>query len=190
MPVVVVGGPGRNVGKTSLICGIIANLPEYSWIAIKVTSDDHGSPEALWEREGSVLSSDTARFRSAGAHRAFLLTGNEDQWPALLQDLKGRVEQQPAAFIFESNRIVKFLRPDVYLAVRSPEEGASKPSFQLLEHLTNATVLRDRRDEFIPGTQPTFKLADLTHLSPELQQWLRDRLPRSEQETFGIEGRM
>jgi hypothetical protein len=179
MPIVVVGGSGQNVGKTSLICGIIASLPEYAWIAVKVTSDSHDSPQPLWEEDRSDLARDTARFLAVGARRAFLVTGNEDQWPALLQDLKGRVDES-VSFIFESNRIVNVLRPDVYLAVRSSQKRELKPSFQSLAHLTDATVLRDEQDDVIPGRQPIFKLADPSQLSPDVLQWLRDRLARPE----------
>ena len=36
MAVVVVGGGGRGAGKTSLVCGVIAALPEMQWVAVKI----------------------------------------------------------------------------------------------------------------------------------------------------------
>jgi hypothetical protein len=179
MPIVVVGGSGRNVGKTSLICGIIASLPEFPWVAVKVTSDIHGSFEALWEEDRTALSSDTARFRTFGARRAFLFSGGEDDWRISLLNLKERVGES-ASIIFESNRIVNLVRPDVYLAVRDLEGQEAKPSFQSLAHLTDATVVQGKEDEFIPAPKPAFKLADLTRVSPELRQWLREKLAKTE----------
>jgi len=41
MAIIVVGGSNRGVGKTSLVCGLIAALPEYRWTAVKITTDDH-----------------------------------------------------------------------------------------------------------------------------------------------------
>ena len=44
MAIIVVGGSNRGVGKTALVCGLIAALPEYRWAAIKITSRDHKQP--------------------------------------------------------------------------------------------------------------------------------------------------
>jgi hypothetical protein len=41
MAIIVVGGSNRGVGKTSLVCGLIAALPEYRWTAVKITTHDH-----------------------------------------------------------------------------------------------------------------------------------------------------
>ena len=40
--VVVVGGHTRNIGKTQLVCDLIAALPEAEWIAGKITQYGHG----------------------------------------------------------------------------------------------------------------------------------------------------
>ena len=42
MAVVVVGGGGRGVGKTALVCGVIAALPEMQWVAVKIAGHEHG----------------------------------------------------------------------------------------------------------------------------------------------------
>ena len=39
MSVVVVGGNTRNIGKTSVVAGLIAAMPEKLWTAIKIVSD-------------------------------------------------------------------------------------------------------------------------------------------------------
>lgn len=44
MAIIVVGGSNRGVGKTTLVCGLIAALPEYRWNAIKITTHDHPQP--------------------------------------------------------------------------------------------------------------------------------------------------
>ena len=49
MPLIVVGGSGRNVGKTSLVCGLIEALREYRWVAVKVTGHEHGVSAPVWE---------------------------------------------------------------------------------------------------------------------------------------------
>src|SRR6266436_1909073 len=38
MAIIVVGGHTRNIGKTSVVAGLIAALPEMHWTAFKVTA--------------------------------------------------------------------------------------------------------------------------------------------------------
>jgi len=44
MAIIVVGGSNRGVGKTTLVCALIAALPEYRWNAVKITTHDHKQP--------------------------------------------------------------------------------------------------------------------------------------------------
>jgi hypothetical protein len=44
MAIIVVGGSNRGVGKTALVCGLIAALPEYHWAAVKITTHEHKQP--------------------------------------------------------------------------------------------------------------------------------------------------
>jgi len=85
---VVVGGHTRSIGKTQLVCDIIAAFPKTDWIAGKITQYGHGvcaqngencdcAPTehvcALdWERS-SDTGTDSSRFLAAGAKRSFWL---------------------------------------------------------------------------------------------------------------------
>src|ERR1700719_667304 len=42
MPLIVIGRHPRSVGKTSVVAGLIAALPEYNWTALKITQYGHG----------------------------------------------------------------------------------------------------------------------------------------------------
>lgn len=44
MAIIVVGGSNRGVGKTTLVCALIAALPEYNWNAVKISTHDHRQP--------------------------------------------------------------------------------------------------------------------------------------------------
>ena len=84
----VVGGHTRSIGKTQLVCDIIAAFPKTEWVAGKITQYGHGvcaqngencdcAPEehvcALdWETRADT-GTDSARFLAAGAKRAFWL---------------------------------------------------------------------------------------------------------------------
>jgi hypothetical protein len=71
MAIIVVGGSNRGVGKTALVCGLIAALPEYRWTAVKITTHDHpqpvttgrpGAPEILAPHHPHGLRSTTFRY--------------------------------------------------------------------------------------------------------------------------------
>src|SRR5690242_6766367 len=86
MAIVVIGGHSRNVGKTSVVAGLIAALPDYNWTALKITQFGHGEcsadgepcdcvPEercwAITEERDRSGESDSSRFLVAGAKKAF-----------------------------------------------------------------------------------------------------------------------
>ena len=87
MAILVVGGSGRGVGKTALVCGLIAALPEFRWTGVKITTDDHGMGEPIWEETDPGQGSDTARYLSAGAVRALLVTAPMSDFSNLLFEL-------------------------------------------------------------------------------------------------------
>jgi hypothetical protein len=86
--VVVVGGHTRTIGKTQLVCDIIAAFPKTRWIAGKITQYGHGvcaqnghdcdcAPDEhlcaiSWE-ESANTGTDSSRFLAAGAQRSFWL---------------------------------------------------------------------------------------------------------------------
>src|SRR5712692_1749586 len=42
MKLIVVGGHSRNIGKTSVMAGLIRGLPSLGWTAVKITQYGHG----------------------------------------------------------------------------------------------------------------------------------------------------
>src|ERR1022692_1315715 len=85
MPVIIIGGHTRSVGKTSVVAGLIAALRDLHWTALKITQYGHGvcsangeacdcaTADHSWavteERDRSG-ESDTSRFLAAGAVQA------------------------------------------------------------------------------------------------------------------------
>ncbi len=142
MAIVVVGGHTRNIGKTSVVAGIIAALPAFSWTAFKITQFGHGICSANGEacdcdtgdhtvamseeREGASTT-DSARYLAAGAVRSWWVRTRQGQ----LADAMPRVRAELARAensIVESNSILRFLRPDLYLSVLDPAEADFKDS--------------------------------------------------------------
>src|SRR5512142_2587993 len=86
MAILVIGGHSRNIGKTSVVAGLIAALPAYNWTAFKITQFGHGicsrngqlcgcaSLDRCWvmtEEQDRSGKSDTSRFLVSGARQAF-----------------------------------------------------------------------------------------------------------------------
>jgi hypothetical protein len=128
---VVVGGHSRNIGKTSVMCGIIRRLKAHNWTALKITQygsgpcghSDHAcecapdgdSPFALTE-EYEKNKTDSGRYLAAGAERSFWL-----RTPAgrLFEaaDLVRKIVDKSQNCIIESNSILEYFDPDVFLMV-------------------------------------------------------------------------
>jgi Ni2+-binding GTPase involved in maturation of urease and hydrogenase len=175
MPLIVVGGSGRGVGKTSLVCGLIAELAEYRWTAIKISDHSHGDGEPIREERTPAHSSDTQRYLDAGAHRALLVEAPDE---TIAETVRALWEQVDAStpLIFESNRVVDYCRADVCLAVTGGEEAAYKPSFARFAERADAVVVRSTADSAQRHARPVYFLAETERISPELLAWVRGRL--------------
>ncbi len=131
MAVVVVGGHSRNVGKTSVVAGLIAAMPEKHWTAIKITQFGHGMCSANGEpcdcetAEHTIAVSeerecgsgtDSSRYLQAGAVRSIWVRTRQGQ----LAEAMPRIRKELAASenaIVESNSVLRFLRPDLFVTV-------------------------------------------------------------------------
>jgi hypothetical protein len=200
MPVIVVGGSNKGVGKTALVCGLIAALSEFRWTAVKITSHDHESPQPIWEETTPGLGTDTARYLAAGAHRSFLATPplNGDppaqDFPYLLSELRPHLAPG-ASLIYESNSIVEHVLPDLCLMVLGltdrakglPAFASFKHSYLEAVHHADALVIHSdadgvAQDAMQPSNRPPgpiFYLASFENISAQMLVWVRDRLPAS-----------
>jgi hypothetical protein len=175
MAIIVVGGSGRKIGKTALVCGLVHALPEFTWTAVKITSHGHGRAQPLWEETVAGESTDTARYLAAGARRALMVTAADDELASIVKRIL-RECPPTGCLIFESNRVLQHLRPDLCLAVASTLEGERKSSFDLVEQCMDALVEPAGHDHVIEGNRLAFHLASLERISPTMLAWLRERL--------------
>jgi hypothetical protein len=128
---IVVGGHSRNVGKTSVVAGLIQALPEWDWSAMKITQFGHGICSASGSECDCCLAadhpyaiaqerhpgdSDTGRFLEAGARRSYWVRTAIGQLANALPAVR-EVRATSRNLIVESNSIVEFLTPDLYLVV-------------------------------------------------------------------------
>src|ERR1700733_7141921 len=134
MAIVVVGGHSRSVGKTSVVAGLISALSHYDWTAVKITQYGHGvcsangapcdcvTADHAWaisEEKSRDGESDTSRFLVAGAGRSLWVRTEQGRLAEAMPALRQRLEPSRNVII-ESNSVLKFLRPDLYLTVLDP----------------------------------------------------------------------
>jgi hypothetical protein len=124
--IVAVGGHSRNVGKTSVAAGLIYAFRKYPWTAIKISSHRHASLSNLkknneenfsdvYEESNREGSSDTSRFLAAGASRSLWMR-IEDDGSDTAQQLLPILQSCPFVLL-ESNRILRLIRPDLFIMV-------------------------------------------------------------------------
>ncbi len=175
MAIIVVGGGGPGAGKTALICGLIRALPEIRWTAIKVTSDAHNKQTPIWEETDRGAETDTSRYLAAGARRSFLVTASDGELGDVVKQVLNEHSSAPA-IIFESNRVLCHLRPDLCLAAATNPHGSRLPSFALVEEHMDALVEVAGHDHVIDGARMCFHLRSFERVSPTMGAWLRERL--------------
>lgn len=128
---VVVGGHTRNIGKTSVICSLIRATPHLAWTAIKITQYGHGvcskdgescecalpdHPFALQQEKESDTRTDTSRYLAAGARRSYWARTAAGNLGEALPALR-RLWELSENTIVESNSILQFVKPELYLTV-------------------------------------------------------------------------
>ena len=198
MALVVIGGHSRSVGKTSVVAGLIAALPEFEWTAVKITQYGHGvcsangepcdcaTADHSWaiseERDRSG-ESDTSRFLVAGALRVLWARTEQGRLAEAMPALRKRLEGA-RNIIIESNSVLKFLRPDLYLTVLDPSTADFKNSAREFLDRASAVILHESSD--LPAWQavslkpvvdrPVFHIAPPEYVTPEIVDFVRERI--------------
>jgi hypothetical protein len=198
MAIIVIGGHSRSVGKTSVVAGLISALPEFQWTAVKITQYGHGicsangeacdcaTADHSWaiseERDRSG-DSDTSRFLVAGAVHAWWARTEQGRLAEAMPALRRRLEGS-ANVIIESNSVLKFLRPDLYLTVLDPGTADFKNSAREFLDRAHAVILHQAP----PGAawqavslkpvaeRPIFRVSPPPYVSAEIVEFVRTRL--------------
>jgi hypothetical protein len=180
VPIVVVGGSGKDVGKTALVCAVISALREFEWTAVKITGHDYGpaaedrslTQAVIREETEPGADTDTARYLAAGARRALLVTRFDAVVP--VDEIRAALGDDRNV-IFESNRIVGVLKPDVCVALIGGQER--KPSFERLLRVADAVLIAGGATPVdLPEGIPRFEVDPVDPLPREFVSWLRVRL--------------
>jgi hypothetical protein len=155
--IVVIGGHSRSVGKTSVVAGLISALREYDWTAVKITQYGHGvcsangalcdcaTDDHSWaisEEKDRGGESDTSRFLLAGAARALWVRTEQGRLAEAMPALRRRLEGSRNVMV-ESNSVLKFMRPDLYVTVLDPGTEDFKNSAREFLDRAGAVILHD-----------------------------------------------
>jgi len=200
MSLVVIGGNSKNIGKTSVVAGLISVLQDWHWTALKITQHEHGlcagkdeacdratsdHTFAVTKDEDRSGESDTSRFLAAGAIHSWWVRTHEghlgDAMPCIRRILAGAENT-----IIESNSILHFLKPDLYLTVLDPAIDDFKTSAQTFLDRADAVLLNANENSATTvwrvvslkpvAGRPIFKIRPPSYVTPEIVEFIRSRL--------------
>jgi hypothetical protein len=197
---VAVGGHSRNIGKTSVVAGLIRALPQWNWTAMKITQFGHGvcsvsgkgcdcclQPEHAYAiaEETAPGHSDSGRFLSAGARSSYWVRTAMGQLSCALPAIR-KVLASSENLIVESNSIAQFLAPgDLYLVVLDGAQPDFKASSLRFLERADACVVVDRgaREPLWTGVsaelwenKPRFRVRPPQYITAGLSSFVDDRL--------------
>ena len=197
MAIIVIGGHSRSVGKTSVVAGLIAALPAYNWTAFKVTQYGHGICSrsgqacdcavadhswAISEEKDRSGESDSSRFLVAGATRAWWVRTEQGRLAEAMPTILRRLRESENA-ILESNSLLKFLRPDLYITVLDPATADFKKSAQEFLDRADAVIVHDTAQTAWQGIslkvvaeRPTFYIRPPEYVTREITQFVKSKL--------------
>ena len=200
MAIVVVGGHTRNIGKTSVVAGLIAAMPEMHWTAFKITQFGHGMCSAngepcdcetaehtvavTEERAGRDSTTDSGRYLAAGAARSFWVRTRQGDLSEAMPQIRKEIALAENVVI-ESNSILRFLQPDLYLSVLDPRTADFKESAKYFLDRADAVLVAEGelgRPEWkgvslklVEGT-PMLAMRPPVYVTDELVKFVKERL--------------
>jgi hypothetical protein len=201
MALVVVGGHSRSVGKTSVVAGLIAALPEFHWTALKITQFGHsicsadGKPcdcattddhfKAISDEKDLSGESDTSRFLVAGAARSVWVRTRQGMLGEAMPDIQRRIAGAENV-IMESNSIIGYLHPDLYLTVLDAGQEDFKVSANEFLDRADAIIFHQHQTAAAPkwnrvsldrvAGKPSFLIQPPPYVTPEIVEFVRPRL--------------
>lgn len=198
MAVLVIGGHSRSVGKTSVVAGLVAALPEFDWTAVKITQYGHGICSAngeacecatgdhswaISEEHDRSGESDTSRFLAAGAKRVLWVRTEQGRLAEAMPALRNRLDGARNVII-ESNSVLKFIRPDLYLTVLDPATADFKISAKEFLDRADGVILHETSDgpawssvslKPVAG-RPVFHIVPPKYVTADLANYVRSKL--------------
>lgn len=194
----VVGGHSRNIGKTSVMCGLIRALPaSAAWQAFKITQHGHSvcnttgdpcncapgdatHPFAI-DPQYKADSTDSGRYLAAGAAKSWWVRTAQGELAEALPALRERFSESEHNIV-ESNSLLRYVRPDLYIVVVNFDVDDRKDSARLFLDRADAFVVTGGSKPWpdVPARwfegKPGFRMTDMAQLPEGLAEWVSGRL--------------
>ena len=199
---IAVGGHSRNIGKTSVVSGLIRKFRGRKWTAVKITlygdsgCDHHGKVCGCAPASGAEFDlsedfepndTDTGRFLKAGAERALWLRAPAGELPRAAGLVRKILASSPNVIV-ESNSIVELVKPDVFLMLLDFACEDFKPSsmrfldradgFVVIDRGINGPLWEDVARGMWDG-KPQFLVKPPAYVTPALAEFVKTRLSSS-----------
>jgi hypothetical protein len=163
--ILLISGSGRNVGKTSFICKVIAGNLNQKLIAVKITPHFHEPTPGLvaisitpnyrvYHETDSNSGKDSSLFLKSGAEKVFYIQSTD----LFLKEafLIAISECNPnLPIITESAALRKYITPGLYLFIQKKSEEV-KPSAFEMQKMADATVFSEDSDFSLSPKSITF----------------------------------
>lgn len=144
-----VTGSGRNVGKTTFICDVIAGNPLQKLAAIKISPHFHEPTEGLipivensnfriYEETNSASNKDTSRYLKAGAIKSYYIQATDAYLKESFQ-LTSVLLDPDQPFLVESARLGKILFPELFVFIQG-SDSVDQPFSIEMRQMSDVTV--------------------------------------------------
>ena len=150
----IVGGSGRNVGKTEFVCRLIQKIStRHEVFALKVSAvfpdeetchGDHAgdtSNGCLFEEIRRDTAKDTSRMLRAGACRVFYLRSGDAGILNGFVEFKRQVPPD-SVIVCESNSLVRFVNPGLFILVKAKQGSVKARVRSLLDRADMVVISR------------------------------------------------
>ena len=144
--ILMIGGTGRNVGKTEFVCQCIKHfVHDYNIIALKVTNHFHFGQERTYSitlEESMDSDKDTSRMLRAGAEKVYFIQTEKEFLETAFSEFE-KLAGKDSLIICESNGLRDIVRPGVFLVVKNANKPEIKPSAVEKIQISDAVVISD-----------------------------------------------
>lgn len=152
----IIGGSGRNVGKTTLIINLINKFhTEYSIIGLKVTSirpgeqEFHGKHEFELKEDFEIFEEhhrdgikDTSKMLIAGATKVFYIRAFDESIPIAFNLFLDKIPEK-SMIICESISLRKYVKPGLFVMIKQSGQENIKQRAEEMMNLADLNLTSD-----------------------------------------------
>ena len=164
---IIIAGTGQNVGKTTLVCNIIAQNKEKNIYAIKISPHFHKltKPDKIIAQTNNYViiketnidtGKDSANMLKAGAKKVFFVQCTDEYLPQVFNEIKKLIPEK-SNIIIESGGARNIFKPTLFLMIKHTDINQIKiKSAKLLSH-ADKIIIFENNSHNIKSTQITIK---------------------------------